>query len=417
MALLDYFRRKREPEAQARPQHGEAGVFAALTSADLYDFMRGGTTASGKVVTGSNALQNMALLRCVSVISQAMGMLPLNVISRDDEKEHATEHPLYAILKHRPNDYQGAYKFRSHMQAQVLLHGNSYARVIRRGDRVVRLIPLASQSVTPKLDLAFQVSYEVRSEGGSSVTLPARDVLHLSDLPDDAHGLLGISRVKKAQEAIGLALQAERAAARLFTNGVMAGGALQFDKKLNTQQIQQISDSLAQRYAGADNAHKWMVLEDGGKALQFSNTAADAQHIENRNHQIEEIARCFGVPRPLLMMDDTSWGSGIEQLGKFFVEHGLRHWFKVWEEAIELTLMSDQDRDAYQVKFNDGALLRGTLKDQAEFFAKASGSGGHMPWMTANEIRELMDMPKLQGEEADRLNDMRKPPNEPAQTA
>jgi HK97 family phage portal protein len=415
MALLDLFRlARKEPAAQVRLQHGEAAVFAALNdSAALADFIRG---TSGDGVTGIGALQNMALLRCVSVISQSIGRLPLNVLSRDDEKEHAVELPLYAILKTKPNEYQSAYKFRSFMQLQALLHGNAYARVIRRGNRVVRLIPMAATTVTPKLDLAFQPYFEVSAQGGGVTTLSASDVLHISDLPDDEYGLVGMSRVKKAQESLSLAQKAERAAARLFTNGVMAGGALTFPAKLSQQQIENISSSLQARYAGTDNAHKWMVLEAGAKAEKWANTASDSQHVENRNHQIEEIARAFGVPRPLLMMDDTSWGSGIEQLGKFFVEHGLSHWFDAWEEAIELTLMTDAERERYQVKFNDGALLRGTLKDQGEFFAKASGAGGHMPWMTANEIRELMDMPKLIDETADRLNDMRKP-NEPDQAA
>ncbi|QOY96342.1 phage portal protein [Massilia sp. UMI-21] len=384
-------------EAESRPaavRKAGGQAFASLTSADLMEYMRGGETASGEYVTASNSLENMAILRCVSLISESIGMLPLNLTARGDEKAYATEHPLYRVLKSRPNEFQGAYKFKSTMQLRALLKGNAYARVIWRGNTVVRLIPLDSDKVTPKMNDDFTVRYEYRRPDGGIVALPAREILHLADLADDEHGLVGLSRVKKAKESIGLALQAQKAAARIFKNGVMAGGALSYPSKLNDQQIKNIRDSLEERYSGQENAHKWMVLEDGIKADKWANTADDSQLLEGRNHQIEEIARAFGVPRPLLMMDDTSWGSGIEQLGIFFVQYGLQHWFNIWEDEIALKLLSERERDLYYAKFNERALLRGTLKDQADFFAKALGSGGSQPWMKANEVRDLQELPK-----------------------
>ncbi|OIP18525.1 MAG: phage portal protein [Comamonadaceae bacterium CG2_30_59_20] len=397
--------KKNEPEAQPRPNSevvGEGRAFASLTSADLYDFMRGGSeTASGEYITTSKALGNMAMLRCVSLISESIGMLPLNLIVKGDAKDYAVDHPLYRVLKVKPNEFQSAYKFKSTMQMALLLHGNAYARVVRTLDRIVRLVPMDSTRVTPKLQPDWTMRYEYRSPEGNTQELMARDVLHLSDLSED--GITGISRVSKAKEAIGLALQAEKAAARLFKNGVMAGGSLTFPNKLNAEQIKNLQSSMEAKYAGAENAQKWMVLEEGGKAEKWAATGAESQHLENRNHQIEEIARAFGVPRPLLMMDDTSWGSGIEQLNIFFVQYGLQHWFTVWEQAIENLLLTDVERTQYYVKFNERALLRGTLKDQSELFAKALGSGGHMPWMTANEVRDLQDLAKSQDPMADKL--------------
>lgn len=388
-------------DAQSRPPGGQ--TFAALTSADLPAFMRGGETASGEYVTASKSLENMAILRCVSLISESIGMLPLNLTARGDEKAYATEHALYRVLKSRPNEFQGAYKFKSTMQLRALLHGNAYARVIWRGNTVVRLIPLDSNKVEPKLNDDFTVRYEYRRPDGGLVTLAAREVLHLADLADDEHGLIGLSRVKKAREAIGLALQAQKAAARVFKNGVMAGGALSYPRKLDDQQIKNIRESLDERNAGVDNAHKWMVLEDGITAEKWANSAKDSELGESRDHQIEEIARAFGVPRPLLMMDDTSWGSGIEQLGIFFVQYGLQHWFNIWEDEIALKLLSDKERDLYYAKFNERALLRGTLKDQAEFFGKALGAGGSQPWMTANEVRDLQELAKSGDPDANSL--------------
>lgn len=418
MGLLDRFWRKEAtPAAQLRPDVvGEGKAFASLTSADLYDFMRGGATSSGEYVTASSALGNMALLRCVSLISESIGMLPLNVIVRGDEKAYATDHPLYKLLKTKPNEFQSPYKFKSTMQMALLQHGNAYARIVRTLDRPVRIVPMDSTKVTPKLMPDWTVRYDCATPDGRIVELMARDVLHLADLSED--GLIGISRVSKAKEAIGLAMQAEKAAARLFKNGIMAGGALVYPNKLKPESIANIQASLEARYSGTDNAQKWMVLEEGVKPEKWAQTGADSQHLENRNHQIEEIARAFGVPRPLLMMDDTSWGSGIEQLNIFFVQYGLQHWFTVWEQAIENVLLSDSERGTHYVKFNERALLRGTLKDQSDLFAKALGSGGHQPWMTANEVRDLQDLAKSSDEMADRLESpIMRNTNVPAKTA
>lgn len=402
MGLFDRFRAMwSSPEAQSRPPGGQ--VFASLSSADLMDYMRGGETASGEYVTASKALENMAILRCVSLISESIGMLPLNVMVHGDEKAIAKDLAAHRLLKSRPNDFQGPYKFKSTMQLRALLKGNAYARIIWRGSTPIKLIPLHSDKVTPELNDDFTLRYKVQRPDGSIVTLAARDVFHLADLADDEHGLIGLSRVKKAKEAIGLALQAEKSAARIFKNGVMAGGALSYPNKLNPQQIKNIQDSLEARYAGTENAHKWMVLEDGIKAEKWANTARDSQLEESRDHQIEEIARCFGVPRPLLMMDDTSWGSGIEQLGIFFIQFGLQHWFNIWEDEVALKLLSEREREDYYAKFNEHALLRGTLKDQADFFAKALGSGGSKPFMKQNEVRDRLDLPKSDDPEAESL--------------
>jgi HK97 family phage portal protein len=256
----------------------------------------------------------------------------------------------------------------------------------------------------PKQNDDWSLTYRYTRENGTALDLPGAEVLHLRDLSDD--GIIGLSRVKLAKEALGIAQQAERAAARLFKNGVMAGGSLAAPGPLSDQAYKRLQDSLEGK-SGADQAHKWMILEEGLKAEKWAASASDSQHLENRNHQIEEVARAFGVPRPLLMMDDTSWGSGIEQLAIFFVQYALQHWFTVWEEAAARSLLTPAESETHYVKFNERALLRGTLKDQAEYFAKALGSGGHAPWMAQNEVRDLQDMPRSSDPGVDTV----RPPN------
>jgi HK97 family phage portal protein len=391
--------------AKPRPQAMGGSQFTGLDDPDLLEYMRAGSeTAAGVYVNASKSLQNMALLRCVTLISESIGMLPLNLMMRGSNKQQAVDHPVYVLLKSTPNSWQTAYELKSLLQLHVMTHGNAYARVIWSRGRPIKLIPMLPSQVTPKLDDQWNMTYVYTRKDGAQITLPANEVLHLRDLSED--GITGLSRVRLAREAIGIAQQAERAAARLFKNGVMAGGAVSTDKALSDQAYARLQQSIDAK-SGADQAHKWMIFEEGLKGEKWAQTASDAQHIENRNHQIEEVARAFGVPRPLLMMDDTSWGSGIEQLGIFFVQYALQHWFTVWEQATERTLLSPEERKTLYVKFNERALLRGTLKDQAEFFTKALGSGGQAPFMSQNEVRDLQDMPRSN----DPGTDIVRPPN------
>jgi HK97 family phage portal protein len=206
--------------------------------------------------------------------------------------------------------------------------------------------------------------------------------------------LTGLPLTQVASEILGLSLKAQEAAARIFSQGMMAAGALETDKTLGKTAIQSLKDSLDDNYTGAGNSGKTMILEEGLKFKPIANTAREAQNIETRAHQIEEIARLFGVPRPFLMVDDTSWGTGIEQLGIFFVQYGLAPWFVAWEQAVARSLLTDQERLTLYPKFNERALLRGSMKDQSEFFSRMMGSGQSPQIMEQNEARALLDLPE-----------------------
>lgn len=373
-----------------RPRANTAPHFDSINDAALIDFMSGGMTAAGIAVNNRKAMYNTALLRCVTLISTVIGMLPLNIFEQGSDKAIAKKHPLYRLLKHKPNDWQTAYEFKSYMQLKVLQYGNAYARIIRSRGRVIMLVPLCPTRIEVKQsDRDWSLSYTYTRNDGSKSVLDQDDILHLRDLSDD--GIKGMSRVEKAKEALGLALQAQQAAGNTFKSGMMAGGALSTDGELSDESYARLRQQVDEK-SGAAHANEMLILESGLKAQIWSNTAKDAQQIENRNHQIEEIGRVFGIPRPLLMMDDTSWGSGIEQLAIFLVQYGMQPYFTMWEQALSRDLLTDDEFDKHYFKFNERALMRGTLKDQADYFTKALGSGGHMPWMCANEVRDLTDL-------------------------
>lgn len=387
-------KKKNRKKENGRRLYADAGgvSFDSFNDPVLLEYIRSGIVNNGVSIGEKKALCNSSLYRCINLISQSIGMLPLNIQHNDDTRRIAEEHSVFKLLKRQPNSFQTAYEFKSLLQSHVLQYGNAYARVIRSRNQVIGLIPMHPNAIQVKQHEDWSVHYLFTRQDGELLDLEAHDVLHLRDLTDD--GLVGMSRVNLAKRALGIAFDAEDAASRVFSNGVMAGGFLSTDKPLSEKAYAMITKSLEERYSGKENAGRFMVLEQGLKAEKWGNTAADAQHIENRNHQIEEIARMFGVPRPLLMMDDTSWGSGISELGVFFLKYGLLPWFTMWEQALTRTLLNEIEKDRLIFKFNAGALLRGSLQHQAEFFAKALGSGGHGAWMTQNEVREISDLPQ-----------------------
>lgn len=375
-----------------------AGNFESLKDPRLLEFMRDGLmSASGFTVNVETALRNPAMFRAVSLISNSIGMLPFGLIVRET-KEKAVGHPLHRILHRRPNGWQTAFDFRSHMQLLALVHRDAYARIvwskdIRTGkNRVARLIPLNSKRMDPKLQPDWTMRYEYQPKDGGKVVYEARDIFHLRGISLD--GIHGFSLVEQAREAIGLALSAELAAGRIFKNGAFVDGVLVSKTELSQEAFDRLKQSWAERYMGADNAGKTPLLEGDTEYKTIGANAKDSEMNALRKLQIEEISRVSGVPRPLMMVDETSWGSGIQALGQFFVGYGLNPWFEAWQQAVERSLLTEEESEIYEAKFNPAALLRSSLKEQGEYLARALGAGGHQPWMHVDEVRDVMDLPE-----------------------
>lgn len=404
------YRRSAAGTAEIGHNSAPAGPVQAFDSMDinsplLREFLVGGrTSAAGLTVTQRLALKNSSFFRSCNLISSTVGMLPTQLHRRlaDGKTEKAKDHPLYPVLSRRPNGFQTAFEFKSYMQLSALLDGNAYAKIVwglRRGRKaVLALIPYPRGRVKSELTDDLQLIHRYTPKNGSPVVLPENEVFHFRH-PMTLDGVNGISLLDVAVETLGLASAAERALAKLLAKGVMAGGALQFDNELGDKAYENLRRSMNEDHSGADAAGSWFILEQGGKANPFT-TAKDSQTDEMRQRQDENIARFTDIPRPLLMMDETSWGSGIRELGLFLVTYCLMKWFVAWEQAFARTCFTEQEQDADElyVKFNEGALLRGSLKEQADFFSKALGNNA--AWMEPNEVRgnfELNPLPDGNG--------------------
>lgn len=396
------YRRSVAPRlAPARP--ALAGPIVAydaysLTDPALLEMMRGDggrTGYAGVAVNERLALRNSTFFRAMSLQCGSMGMLPIHLRRRDGRKtEKATDHPLFNVLHRKPNDYQTASKFKSYMQLVAMLDGAAYALKVKSRGAIRQLIPLPRRSIKPQLSDTFQLTFKYNRPSGGVVTLQPEDVFHFST-PLSLDGLNGISILDVAADTLGMAVRAQQAAARLLTKGSMAGGALETDRTLGEEAIRNLKESLREDYAGVGAEDDFMILEEGLKAKIFGYNARDSQLVELMKREAEEVARFTGVPRPLLMFDETSWGSGIEQLSLFFVTYCLMPWFVIWEEAIWMWLLTPAEQANYYAKFNEGALLRGSLKDQAEFLKAALGPNA--AYLTPNEARDYVDRNPVDG--------------------
>lgn len=364
----------------------------------LSDFLKvGHSNAAGRPVGESSAMRNATFNRAVTIIASTIGMLPLNLHRQlaDGAKEKAVDHPTHRLLRVRPNNAQTPYQFKSYMQGRALLCGDAYAYIVPGVRGPQALWPLDPNRVTIKQGDDFELRYQYQPKNGEKRSYRPDQIMHLR-APWSSDGIRGDGLLKQAKEALGLADIADEAAARLLRNGAYVGGVLQHPKTLSPEAILKLKAQFEENFSGAKNTGRWLVAEEGMEPKPLGSSGRDAEGLAQRKHQAEEVSRFTGVPRPLLMFDETSWGSGIEQLGLFFVTYCLLPWFNAWEEVVAQSLLTEAERETHYAKFNEGALLRGSLKDQAEFLSKAIGGPGQGGWMVPDEARDKMDMNRME---------------------
>ena len=361
-----------------------------------YAFYMGGST-SGKVVTERSAMQMTAVYSCVRILAEAIAGLPLHLYRyRDDGgKEKAIDHPLYLLLHDEPNPEMSSFVFRETLMTHLLLWGNAYAQIIRNGKgEVVALYPLMpnKMSVDRDSDGHLYYTYQRSNEEaliaeGTKAVLSPKDVLHIPGLGFD--GLVGYSPIAMAKNAIGLAIATEEYGSKFFANGATPSGILEYPGTVKDPE--KVRDSWTRGFSGSGNAHKVAVLEEGMKYTPISISPEQAQFLETRKFQINEIARIFRVPPHMVGDLDKSSFSNIEQQSLEFVKYTLDPWVVRWEQSIQRTLLQDEEKPRYFVKFNLEGLLRGDYQSRMNGYATARQNG----WMSANDIRELENLDRI----------------------
>ena len=237
----------------------------------------------------------------------------------------------------------------------------------------------------------YRGSDEAIKDKGSSVTLYPSDVLHIPGLGFD--GLVGYSPIAMAKNAIGMAIACEEYGAKFFANGAAPGGVLEHPGTIKDPQ--RVRESWQSTFGGSGNANKIAVLEEGMKYTPIGISPEQAQFLETRKFQINEIARIFRVPPHMVGDLEKSSFSNIEQQSLEFVKYTLDPWVIRWEQSIQRSLLSRDEKAAYFVKFNLEGLLRGDYQSRMNGYAIGRQNG----WMSANDIRELENLDRIPEED------------------
>ena len=370
------------------------------TSGSSYRFFLGGST-SGKAVTERSAMQMTAVYSCVRILAEAIAGLPLHLYTYKDDggKEKAIGHPLYLLLHDEPNPEMSSFVFRETLMTHLLLWGNAYAQIIRNGKgEVVALYPLMPNRMTVDRDSSGQLFYTYQMNNTDAPTMKAgtvilkpSDVLHIPGLGFD--GLVGYSPIAMAKNAIGLAIATEEYGAKFFANGATPGGLLEYPGTVKDPD--RVRESWNKGFSGSQNAGKVAILEEGMKYTPISIAPEQAQFLETRKFQINEIARIFRVPPHMVGDLEKSSFSNIEQQSLEFVKYTLDPWVVRWEQSLSRALFTPEEKKRYFFKFNVEGLLRGDYQSRMNGYATARQNG----WMSANDIRELENLDRIPAED------------------
>jgi HK97 family phage portal protein len=364
-----------------------------------------GSSSSGKMVTERSSMQMTAVYSCVRILAEAVAGLPLHMYKYNDSggKEKATSHPLYFLLHDEPNPEMTSFVFRETLMTHLLLWGNAYAQIIRNGKgEVVALYPLMPNRMTVDRDSQGRLYYqyyrgldEAKINKENIVVLSPQDVLHIPGLGFD--GIIGYSPIAMAKNAVGMAIACEEYGAKFFANGAAPGGVLEHPGIVKDPE--RVRESWNSVYQGTGNAHKIAVLEEGMKYTPIGISPEQAQFLETRKFQINEIARIFRVPPHMVGDLEKSSFSNIEQQSLEFVKYTLEPWLVRWEQAMVRSLLSREAKKEYFIKFNVDGLLRGDYQSRMSGYAVARQNG----WMSANDIREMENLDQIPEEEGGNL--------------
>ena len=377
------FRARDKPHRQTSPQD-------TVSAAPTFSF---GSSMSGKSVTPSSAIQVSAVYACVRVIAETIASLPLHVYeSTDAGSRKANEHPLYRLLHDEPNTEMTSFIWREVMLSHLLLYGNSYCQILRSGrSKIVGLYPLLPDHMAVDRDTKGKLTYTYTTSEGRMEQLNPEDVLHIPGLGFD--GVMGYSPIALEKAAIGLGIAAEEYGSKFFQNGARPSGILTHPNTVKDPAALRASWNAA--YGGSGNASRVAVLEEGMTFVPLSMPNNEAQFLETRKFQVTEICRIFRVPPHMIGDLERATFSNIERQNISLAVHTIRPWLVRIEQAINKTLIPENEKGRYYAQFNIDGLMRGDYKSRMEGYAIARQNG----WMSANDIRALENLNPISEEE------------------
>lgn len=350
---------------------------------------------SGERVTWKTALEVTTALRCGLVIAEGTSTVPCKLLRKDPatgRRSPADDHPVFELFDLAVNDWMDPLQFMETVTLHTVFTGNAYIFVNRVRGRVVELIPFDPLQVSVERKDDYSLVYNVAGLDGSVETFPQSVIWHLRG--PSWNSWAGLDITKLSREALGLAMATQNAHSRRFANGINTTGMYSVTGELKGDQYQRLKAWIAANHMGAANSGTPLILDRDAKWNPLGLTGVDAQHIETRKHQVEEVCRAYGV-LPIMVghSDKTATYASAEQMFLAHVVHTVRPWHRRFERSMKRALLTrDEVRAGYYFKFFDTELLRGAAKDRAEYYWKMFQMG-----MSPNEIFALEDQDGFEG--------------------
>lgn len=371
---------------------------SATSSLELFREIYGGRASkSGQTINLETAFRVSVAFACLKVLSQGGAQVPFKLYRETEssgmtKRAPAKDHSLYDLVATAPNDWTTSFEFRETLVLHAAL-GNAYAFKNKGfGGKILEMILLDPSKVEKVQAEDYSIGFKVTGKSGAVKIFPADAIWHVKG--PSWNGVLGMDILSMAREALGLAIATEDSQSKLHAKGVRPSGTYSVDGNLTPQQYKDLKAWIDKEFAGAENSGAPMILDRGAKWFSQAMSGIDAQHLETRKFQIEEVCRFFGV-MPIMVgySDKAATYASAEQMFLSHVVHTLSPWYARVENSADLHLLTKKERaSGLYFKFMASGLLRGAAKDRAEYYAKALGSGGSPAWMTQDEVRGLEEL-------------------------
>jgi HK97 family phage portal protein len=370
----------------------------------LYDLIGGipSMSSTGMVVNSVTAMKFSAVYGCVSLLSGCLASIPC--LEKTNEKgfdETVEGSRLTKILSRESSPLMTAYTFWEAIGLDFWTAGNAYAIITRTGVGDAKsLIWVPASLVTPKFNEAkTRILYTI-STSTKAATYDQDDILHFPCIGWD--GLKGMSPIAAATEGIGLGLAGEKYNSHFFTNSITSDIAISYDKQISIEARKELEAYLSERYSNIENLRKPFIGSNGATVTKLGMSATDAQMIEARDYQVEDICRFYGIPPFMVgaMKKNTSFGSGLSEQTLGFVKFTFRRYVKKIEQEIDRKLIRHPKRFC---KFNLDSLLRADIKTRNEAYKVALGGNQIPGYMTKNEVRRIEGLPPDKDPDSDKI--------------
>lgn len=349
---------------------------------------------AGVEIGESDAVKIMAVYACIRVIASEIAATPVQFLRNTPTGKERVPGRLATLLRYEPNPEMTASDFKRAMTLNLELWGNAYAEIVRnRSGEITSIWPIPAWRVTKKRDEKKNLYYSVVVEGGTAATLKDSQMLHLRAM---GSGVVGMSFVALARDALGLALAAEVYGSNFFKNGAMASGIATYPRALSQEALDNFKTSFRESYEGLTNAQRIMFLEEGLKFQQLTIPNDAAQFLETRTYQMLEVCRFFGVPPHKIAILDRATFSNIEHQSMEFDQQCIQPRIIQWEEELRRVLLTKAEKESgYFFKFNLNSRWRVALATKTAYYTSMRQNG----ILNANEIRELEDMNPIPAED------------------